>query len=285
MLDANQIGQALINLCVNARDAMPNGGKLSIQTQYLDAATAKGRFAGAKDIPYGCVAVSDTGVGVQNEAKDHIFEPFFTTKGPGRGTGLGLSVVYGIMQAHDGFIQFDSEPGRGTSFYLCFPIRDATAKAEPQSESGEFSVTSPPRGATILIVEDEPNQVILLRKVFEREGYTIFTASEGDTALDILRNHRDEIAAVLLDIGLPGSNGWEVFHKMRDIDPNVKVVFATGYMLPDLDLGKLKNESCGVLMKPYDLAEVLQKVGLVIAGDSAQTAPPRTSRRSFFERI
>lgn len=264
MLDSNQIGQAVINLCVNARDAMPTGGKLKIQTQHLDATAARQRYAGAKAIPYGCVAVSDTGVGVQDEAKEHIFEPFFTTKGPGRGTGLGLSVVYGIMQAHDGFVHFESELGRGTTFYLCFPIRGATGAVLAEKETAELSVGSVPQGTTILIVEDETNQVVLLRRVFEKQGYTVFTASESNTALDIFNNHRDGIAAVLLDLGLPGTNGWEMFQKMRDIDPKVKVVFATGYLPPDLDLDQLKRESYGLVMKPYDLTEVLKKIAVVV---------------------
>jgi len=107
-----------------------------------------------------------------------------------------------------------------------------------------------------------------LRRILEREGYTVLTASEGDAALDILSNYRDEIAAVLLDIALPGTNGWEVFHQMRDINPKVKVVFAIGYVLPDLDLDKLKKESYGVLIKPYDLSEVLQKVAVVVGEGS-----------------
>ena len=269
MLDSNQISQAIINLCINARDAMPNGGKLTIQTQYLDATTARQRFAGAKDISYGCIAVSDTGAGVESEAKEHIFEPFFTTKGPGRGTGLGLSVVYGIMQAHDGFIHFNSEPGEGTIFYLCFPIREATALVAPEKESAEVNHYPSPQGATILIVDDEPNQLILLRRVFEKAGYTVLTAAEGDSALDVFSNHRHEIAAVLLDLGLPGTNGWEVFRKMKEIHPKVKVVFVTGYVLPDLDLEKVEKDSYGVVMKPYDLTEIVKKIAVAIGQKSA----------------
>jgi CheY-like chemotaxis protein len=243
---------------------MPNGGKLTIQTQYLDAAAARQRWGGAKESPYGCVAVSDTGVGVQAEAREHIFEPFFTTKGPGRGTGLGLSVVYRVMQAHDGFIHFESEPGRGTSFYLCFPIREAAGVGAFKKEPAEVSMRSSAQGAKILIVEDEPKQLLLLRRIFEKEGYKVFTASDGDTAMDIFGDHRDEIAAVLLDFGLPGTNGWEVFRKMRDINPKVKIVFATGYVLPDLDTDRVEKESYGVIMKPYDPAKVVKEVAVVV---------------------
>jgi len=264
MLDSTQITQAVINLCVNARDAMPNGGKLTIRTQHLDATAAQERFAGAKDVPYTCVAVSDTGTGIANGAKEHVFEPFFTTKGPGRGTGLGLSVVYGIMQTHDGFVHFDSNAGQGTVFYLCLPIREATQLLAQERESIELNERSSRQNATILVVEDEPNQILLLRRVFEKDGYTVLTASEGDTALDVFSNHQNEIAAVLLDFGLPGTNGWEVFQKMREINPNVKVVFATGYVLPELDLEKVERESCGILMKPYELTEVLKKIATAI---------------------
>jgi signal transduction histidine kinase/CheY-like chemotaxis protein len=269
MLDSNQISQAIINLCINARDAMPNGGKLTIQTQYLDAMAARQRFAGAKETSYGCIAVSDTGTGVQNDAKEHIFEPFFTTKGPGRGTGLGLSVVYGIMQTHDGFIHFNSEPGQGTIFYLCFPIRQATGLPALEKKPAETKPDPSPQGATILIVDDEPNQIILLRRVFEKEGYTVLTAAEGDSALDVFSDHRDEIAVVLLDLGLPGTNGWDVFRKMREIQPKIKVVFVTGYVLPDLDLARVDKDSYGVVMKPYDLTDIVRKIALTL--QSAQS--------------
>ncbi|HXV82740.1 MAG TPA: ATP-binding protein, partial [Candidatus Binatia bacterium] len=267
MLDSNQISQAVINLCVNGRDAMSNGGRLTIQTQYLDGPTARQRFAGAKDIPYGCIAVSDTGTGIQNEAKEHIFEPFFTTKGPSHGTGLGLSAAYGIMQTHDGFIHFDSQPGRGTRFYLCFPIREATGSVAPE-KSAEVNFHPSPQDTTILIVEDEANQNTLLRGVFEKEGYNVLTAVDGDIALDIFSNNRHVISAVLLDFGLPGINGWEVFQKMREIDPNVKVVFATGYVLPDVDMEMIEKDSYGVLMKPYVVSEALTKLAATI-GDKA----------------
>ena len=268
MLDSNQISQAVINLCVNARDAMPNGGKLTIRTQHLDAKRANVRFAGAKDISYGCVAVSDTGTGIENEAKEHVFEPFFTTKGPGRGTGLGLSVVYGIMQTHEGLIHFNTESGRGTTFYLCFPIREAAGLVAPARTPPEMEFHSPLQGATILIVEDEPNQLILLRRVFEKKGYTVLTAAEGHQALEIFSHRRNEIAVVLLDVGLPGINGWEVFRKMKEIDPEVKVVFATGYVLPEIDLEKVKKDSCGVVMKPYDVTTLQEKIADTIGYQS-----------------
>ncbi|HZD39443.1 MAG TPA: ATP-binding protein, partial [Terriglobales bacterium] len=204
MVDSNQIGQAVINLCVNARDAMPHGGTLTMETQYLDAKFARERFAAAKDVPHGCIRVSDTGTGIRNEAKEHVFEPFFTTKGRGHGTGLGLSVAYRIMQTHDGFIHFESQPGHGTSFYLCFPIREATRLAEPETESVELNRPSSLKNANVLIVEDEPNQVTLLQRVLENKGCRILTAENGNMALDVFRKNQQAIAAVLLDFGLPG---------------------------------------------------------------------------------
>jgi CheY-like chemotaxis protein len=126
-----------------------------------------------------------------------------------------------------------------------------------------------PQGATILIVDDEPNQIILLRRVFEKEGYTVLTAAEGDSALDVFSDHRDEIAVVLLDLGLPGTNGWDVFRKMREIQPKIKVVFVTGYVLPDLDLARVDKDSYGVVMKPYDLTDIVRKIALTL--QSAQS--------------
>ena len=265
MLDSNQISQAIINLCLNARDAMPNGGRLTIQTQYWEASEAKRRFAGANEGDYGCISVSDTGVGIPDEAKEHLFEPFFTTKGPGRGTGLGLSVVYGIMQSHGGFVHFDSAQGTGATFYLCFPIRKAASTVIGEGQSVDLNPIEDHRGGSILIVEDEQRQLDLLRRAFEKEGYKVLTAPGGDLALGLFDLYHSEIDVVLMDFGLPGMNGWEVFQKMKEIDPRVKVVFATGYMLPEFDLGKVEKESCGVVMKPYRMSEIVKTIAATIS--------------------
>ena len=266
MLDSNQITQAIINLCVNARDAMPNGGRLLVKTQSLGANEAKQRFVHAEDSPYVCITVSDTGTGILKEAQDHIFEPFFSTKGPGQGTGLGLAVVYGMVRSHKGFIHFDSEPHHGTRFYLCLPATEISPGVIRGDEELATKTLQPATDTTVLIVEDEQLQLNLLQTVFEREGYKVLTAADPPSAIAAFAAHKDEVAAVLLDFGLPKANGWEVFQKLKIIDPTVKVIFATGNLPTKIDAERIEGESCGIIMKPYLPAAVLRKVAEIIKG-------------------
>jgi signal transduction histidine kinase len=263
MADSNQITQAIINLCVNARDAMPDGGRLLLQTQILSANEAKQRFIQAEEAPYVCIRVSDTGSGIAKDTEEHIFEPFFTTKGPGQGTGLGLAVVYGIVRGHQGFIHFDTQPLHGTSFYLCLPAREIRRGRIPSDERLVADRLDAAGDSTVLLVEDEPLQLELLKTMFERKGYRVLKAADGVSAVAAFAAHKDEVAVVLLDFGLPKANGWEVLQKLKVIDPGVKVIFATGNLPTDIDAERLKAESCGVIMKPYVPAEALKKVAEV----------------------
>jgi CheY-like chemotaxis protein len=218
--------QVLMNLSVNARDAMPQGGTLAYRGQNItiDENDAE-RSALAKPGPYVVVQVRDTGCGIPAHLLDKIFDPFFTTKEVGKGTGLGLSTVQGIVRSHGGFVEVDSREGRGTEFRVFLP-------AIP---TGEAAPTAPPAellergsGQTILIVDDEPAVRNLLRKTLERFGYLVLCAADGNEALAVHGAHQAQIAAVLTDLAMPGMNGLALTRRLLQINPELPVLVATG---------------------------------------------------------
>jgi PAS domain S-box-containing protein len=263
MADHNQIEQALLNLCVNAGDAMPNGGRLSFKTRAVDGASLR-RLGDELKERYICVEVSDTGIGMDESVREQIFEPFFTTKDAGRGTGLGLSVVYGIVKNHGGFIDVESKSMCGTSFQMYFPVAPAEASfTEAVVTIDADTAAASNIAATVLLVEDEQHMLDLLEGTLLQRGYRVLTATDGDKALDIYRRHKEVIDIVLLDIGLPKMAGEDVLHKMKQENPDVKIVIASGYL--ELDL-KSEMERAGIkhfLQKPYmpdDAAKAFQSL-------------------------
>jgi two-component system, cell cycle sensor histidine kinase and response regulator CckA len=262
--DENQIEQALLNLCVNARDAMPEGGRLTFTTHTVNGAAFRGSDA-TKDGQYVCIEVSDSGTGMNESISKRIFEPFFTTKDVGKGTGLGLSVVYGIVQNHGGFINVESKPGAGTCFRLYLP---ATASGVSYNEpivdlNTETNATSI-GAATVLLVEDEQNMLNVLERILVQHGYKVLKATDGEKALEIYRCHDHTIDAVLLDIGLPKVSGRDVLREIKNDNPDVKIIVASGYLEPEL---KAEVDRAGVnhfLHKPYMLDEVVKAVQSVI---------------------
>jgi PAS domain S-box-containing protein len=225
--DPGMLDQVLVNLAVNARDAMPEGGELIIQTteenvdgrsHRLHADAAPGRYA--------CLKVRDTGVGIPPEILPRIFEPFFTTKEPGRGTGLGLATVFGIVKQHGGFITVESEVGKGTEFRVYLPVGKATP------ESVACASQARPRGGTetILLVEDENMLRSISRLTLERQGYRVLEAANGSDALRIWEEHRDAIALLVTDLVMPGGlNGQQLARRLREAEPRLKVIFTSGY--------------------------------------------------------
>jgi two-component system cell cycle sensor histidine kinase/response regulator CckA len=256
--DKNQIEQALLNLCVNARDAMSDRGRLSFKTQSIDGATLQG-LGETLDGRYVCIEVSDTGIGMDESIRKRIFEPFFTTKDMGQGTGLGLSVVYGIVKNHNGFINVDSKPESGTSFRLYFPV--ATSEISPKEPNAEVepeTTATANDAATVFLVEDEQSMLYVLEKVLLRHGYKVLKATDGEMAVEIYQCHKETIDIVLLDIGLPKMAGRDVLLKIKNENPEVKVVIASGYLEPEL---KSELEQAGVkyfLPKPYMPDEVVK---------------------------
>jgi two-component system cell cycle sensor histidine kinase/response regulator CckA len=260
--DATQIHQVLLNICVNARDAMPRGGTLSIATRLAEHESVRHMFPLADARTYVEIRASDTGVGMDESTRRRIFEPFFSTKEPGRGTGLGLAVVFGIIDSHRGFIHVDSTPGEGSTFTIYLPVRPATiAQGEP-AETGPGEVTDGTE--TILIVEDEEALSGLLRTTLETAGYRVLSESDGLAALETFRSHRGEISLVISDVGLPKMSGDQVYAAMRKLDPGVRTVLASGYMEPELKADALRAGVRSFLQKPYEMHKVLKEVRQIL---------------------
>lgn len=236
--DAGMLEQVLVNLAVNARDAMPGGGTLRIETSTveLEAASAPLLSAEARPGSFACLSFSDTGCGISADVLPHIFEPFYTTKAPGQGTGLGLAVVYGIVKQHTGWVQVQSTPGRGTTFRIYLPRFDP-----PPAAVVPAAAKSPPRGRgeTILVVEDERSLRLIVQLTLEHFGYRVLVAATGAEALEVWRQHRGEIALVLTDLVMPdGMNGRELAEQLLAERPDLPVIFTSGYsanLSDDLD--------------------------------------------------
>lgn len=266
--DSNQVHQALLNLCVNARDAMPGGGTLTIESQLVRGIFLRERHPDATEHLYACIRVSDTGTGMSPEVLRRMFEPFFTTKGIGKGTGLGLAVVYGVIKSHKGFVDVESEVGKGTTFTLYLPIRRHGNEAEERAD--EDAVTQAHERGTILVVEDEEMLLELVRDVLASEGYTVLSARDGLEAVDIYAQTHKDVDLVLADLGLPKIDGWELFQRMRDINPAVRVIFASGYSDNGLREKLVNAGAVDLVQKPYMSDEILNRVRELL-GSAART--------------
>jgi two-component system, cell cycle sensor histidine kinase and response regulator CckA len=266
--DATQVHQVLLNLAVNARDAMPRGGTLAISAGTATRAQVRESFPAAADETYVCVTVRDTGTGMGEEVRTRIFEPFFTTKGPGKGTGLGLSIVFGVMETHKGFVGVASAPGQGTTFSLYFPAVDMHASPAAADEQSK-PLPAPGGGETILVVEDEELLREMVTAMLGARGYTVVTAKDGIEALTCFTEKRSSIDLVLTDMGLPRLEGAELVKRLIEIDPNVKVIIASGYLEPEVKAETLRAGARECLQKPYSQNELLAKVRTVLDASPA----------------
>lgn len=256
--DHNQIHQALLNICLNSRDAMPKGGTISFKTEILARSTVRDRFAEAEEERYIRLSVTDTGEGIDEGVLDRIFEPFFTTKGRGKGTGLGLAVVYGVVKSHRGYIDVKSTVGEGTTFDLYFPI--PVGPYETVEVDQDQLEEIPGGNETILLVEDEEMLLDLLKSVFDTKGYTTLIATDGQEAVRLYKQKKDQIALVVTDLGLPKMGGLEEFLEIQKINRNAKVIFASGYVDPQFRSDMIKTGVQDFILKPYEPNEILKKV-------------------------
>ncbi len=273
LADANQINQALLNICVNARDAMPNGGEITLATEMIEENTLQRRHAEASAKAHVCIAITDTGTGMDESVRSRVFEPFFTTKGFGEGTGLGLAMVYGIMKNHQGVVDLASEPGLGTTFRLYLPA----FQGDPRSFSGAMAEEKPAvrvaKQATVLIVEDEERMVQLLKNGLLREGYRLLVAMDGAEAIDLYQRRGHEIDLVLMDLGLPKVNGSEVIRMMKKQNPGVNIIVTTGYIEPELKSELFKAGIKDYIQKPYFVTDVLQCISEYLKTPEPSSVP------------
>jgi two-component system, cell cycle sensor histidine kinase and response regulator CckA len=259
--DKSQLHQVLLNLCVNARDAMPAGGTLTLATSVTPGPELTEMFSGVTADSYACIRVRDTGIGMTRQVKSHIFEPFFSTKERGKGTGLGLSVVYGVVNNHRGFVQVESEPGAGTSFIVYLPVKHLAAEQLGGVRTGVPRQDIP---QTILLVEDEEMLRELGVSILESEGFRVLAAKDGVEAVALFETHCDEIGLVVCDLGLPRLGGREAFLKMKESRPGVRAIVASGYLEPVIRSEMLKAGVIDTIQKPYDFNDLVAKIRSII---------------------
>lgn len=257
MADVGQIEQVLVNLATNARDSMPDGGALGIEAQKttLDEAFVA-RYAHARPGRYVHVSVSDTGTGMGDDVRERIFEPFFTTKEVGKGTGLGLAIVYGIINQHGGLIDVRTTPDGGTTFDLYLPLTGGKAQVR---EAGDAPA---PKGGneTVLVAEDDPEVMGLVRSVLEEFGYRVITATDGADALRQFKAQADAIQLLIFDVVMPKKNGKEVYDEIKRTKRGIKALFMSGYTSSVLERKGISEEGINFIKKPLVPRELLQKV-------------------------
>nr|MEE4267531.1 PAS domain S-box protein [Candidatus Krumholzibacteria bacterium] len=259
--DSGQIGQILTNLCVNARDAMPGGGTITIETEnvLIDSSYCESRFW-VEPGRYVLLSVTDTGCGMDHAVQSQAFEPFFTTKEVGEGSGLGLSTVYGLVKQHRGFVHVYSEVDKGTTFKIYLPLAERRAETVGSKLKGPVRVGN----ETILLAEDDPMVRDLTCTLLERSGYTILAAADGNEALAIFEENADRIDMLLLDVIMPGLGGRAVFDAIRQVRPDIPALFASGYSMNAIHTDFVLDEGLTLIQKPAERDELLRKVREVL---------------------
>jgi PAS domain S-box-containing protein len=262
--DPVQMEQVLMNLAVNSKDAMPQGGRLVVESKNvtLDAEFCKAHL-GSKPGEYVMLAVSDTGHGMDNRTIAHIFEPFYTTKGPGKGTGLGLAMVYGIVKDHEGYITCHSAPGIGTTFKIYLPVVHEPAEV-PVERKRERSTQVKNGKETILLVDDEEFIRDVAVQLLREFGYTVLTAPNGEAALDIYRKEQGRIDLVILDLIMPGMGGMKCLRELLKLDPQGRILVASGYSAGGPAREAIDAGARGYLGKPYDIDKMLTVIRNVL---------------------
>jgi PAS domain S-box-containing protein len=261
-VDIGQIEQVLMNLAANARDAMPKGGILTIKTDIRNIESSFIEEHGFGETgSYAVLSVSDTGSGINKEHLKRIFEPFFTTKEVGKGTGLGMAIVYGIVKQHNGYIDVTSEPGAGTAFNIFLPIVESIYDAPEETPAMLL-----PEGGfeTILLVEDDPDVSKFVGDILKQYGYDVIFAYDGQEAIDRFIENKDRIHMILMDMIMPRKNGKEAYDEIRVIKPEVKILYSSGYTSDFIKDRGVSDESIEIVMKPVNPIVLLQKIRSVL---------------------
>jgi PAS domain S-box-containing protein len=258
MADKNQLDQVIMNLVINAKDAMPEGGTIRIETANVFKNLQDGNCRDDHPSPHVMLSVIDTGCGMTEEVKERIFEPFFTTKPIEKGTGLGLSMVYGIVRQHGGFIEVFSEPGKGTAFKLYFPAADAFADTEKDVNNQCIATTLAPSGRLVLVVDDEEQICELISSVLKQSGYEVLSFTRPDELLETVKNKRPRAGILITDLMMPGINGTEVFKRLKEIYPELKVIYMSGYSEDIVATQKDLEQGAVFLQKPFSIKGLLE---------------------------
>jgi two-component system, cell cycle sensor histidine kinase and response regulator CckA len=264
-IDRGQIEQVVMNLAVNARDAMAAGGKLAIETSIVEMDEEDGRLRQLEPGTYVLLSVSDTGTGMSREVAARAFEPFFTTRPAGEGTGLGLATVFGIVVQARGSVAIYSEPGLGTTVRVCLP---ATAHAKPEARSTRPSASPRARGETVLLVEDEEIVREPTRRMLARSGYAVLEASNTGDALDLMRAHSGVIDLLLTDVVMPGRSGKDLSVEVLAQRPGTKVLFMSGYSENVIVHQGVIDEGVNLIEKPFSADDLLRRIREILDGDS-----------------
>jgi len=261
--DPTQLHQVLMNLCVNARDAMPQGGVLTISGRniVLDEEYAR-RNLDARPGRYIVISVSDTGVGMSESVLERIFDPFFTTKEPGKGTGLGLSTTFGIVKSHGGFIKVYSEPGKGSTFNVYLPANESADSSSDEDAAGELAGG---KGELVLVADDEKSIREVAKATLEANGYRVMTAADGAEAVALFARSADEVDVVVLDVMMPVMDGVAALRALRKVKPGVKVILMSGLKETDRMEGVERDEYDFFLWKPFSAETLLETLHQTLA--------------------
>lgn len=266
-VDRGHIEQVIVNLAVNARDAMPEGGKLSIQTETILLDEPSVLHSGCQPGAYTVLSISDTGMGMDSETQSRIFEPFFTTKEKGKGTGLGLSTAYGIVRQSSGAITVESEPGRGTTFHIYLPV---VKEADSSAEEKNVDESATQGSETILLVEDDAGIRGLVRRVLEMNGYRVFESEDAEEAIEKYHAHKESINLILTDVVMPGMSGRQMTGSLGPLRPQTKVLYMSGYMGDSLRGQTDLASDHPFIQKPFTLDDLARKVREVLEGRTAR---------------
>jgi len=264
--DNSQLEQVIVNLATNARDAMPDGGSLSIKTEKFEPNESIVNPISLDAGRYVQISVTDTGKGINSELKERIFEPFFTTKDMGKGTGLGLSIVYGIVKQHNGEITVYSEENEGTTFKIFLPLVDLPAESEKSD-----SIPAPESAGgseTILIAEDDTSVRLYLKSILEQYGYTVIETSNGAEAVEEFIRNIDIIDIIILDVVMPKLNGKEAYEIMSEVKAGIPVLFSSGYTAEIIHSKGIMEKELNFISKPFSSHLLLSKIRQVLSFDA-----------------